>query len=432
MDSNKDTLTMRDSSSHSDRCVVGCEGAIAARFPSEKRSGNRSMNILMCHNYYQQRGGEDQCFEDECRMLRDGGQHVVEYVRHNDDINEMSKVRVAVDTIWSRKSTRDLTRLFEDRKIDLVHVTNSFPLISPAIYFVAAKFHVPVVQALHNYRLLCPAGTFFRDGKVCEDCVGKCTAWPAVQHKCYRGSRLGSATISGMLATHRALGTWRNKVTRYFTLTDFARQKFVENGLPAERIDVKPNCVSPDPGIGLGDEGHAVFVGRLSQEKGIDLLLETWRSMRRPLKLKIIGDGPCLPKVQQAADQDPRIEVAGHLSLDQVCDEVGKASFLVMPSVWYETFGRTIIEAYAAGTPVIATDMGAMREIVVDGVTGLKFKRADANDLREKIDDLLADPARLQKMRINARLEYEQKYTSQHAYSSLIGVYEKALAAPPV
>ena len=387
------------------------------------------MKVLLCHNYYQQRGGEDESFEAEARALEEFGHEVVRYTRHNDAVADMGRLEVAVKTLWNKDSYADLRHLIRRERPAVMHCTNTFPLISPAVYTAARAEGVPVVQSLRNYRLLCPAALFLRDGKVCEDCLGKSVPWPAVRHACYRDSRAATTVVASLSVLHRGLGTWRRDVDLFFTLTEFARRKFVEGGLPPDRIAVKPNCVNPDPGPGDGRGGYAVFAGRLSPEKGIDTLLAAWPRLARPVPLKIVGDGPLADRVMEAAAANPNVEYLGRLPLPELLDVIGGAACLVMPSVWYETFGRTIIEAYAKGTPVIASRLGAMAELVDEGRTGLLFNAGDAADLAATVGRLLADPAALEKMRSAARREFEDKYTAAANYRQSMALYDRAIGA---
>lgn len=386
------------------------------------------MKVLLCHNYYQQRGGEDESFEAEARALAEFGNEVVRYTRHNDAVDAMGRLELAAKTLWNREVYADLRRLIRRERPAVMHCTNTFPLISPAAYAAARAEGVPVVQSLRNYRLLCPGALFLRDGKVCEDCLGKSVPWPGVRHACYRGSRAASTVVASLTTLHRGAGTWRRGVDLYFTLTEFARRKFVEGGLPAGRVVVKPNCVHPDPGPGDGRGGYAVFAGRLSAEKGIDTLLAAWERLARPVPLKVVGDGPLADRVRAAAAANSAVEYLGRRPLPELLDVIGGAACLVMPSVWYETFGRTIIEAYAKGTPVIASRLGAMAELVDEGRTGLLFTAGDAADLAAAVDRLLADPAAAARMRPAARREFEEKYTAASNYRQLMAIYDRARA----
>lgn len=385
------------------------------------------MRILLCHNYYQQRGGEDESFEAEAALLRAYGHDVVEYTLHNDAVETMSRPAAAVKAFFNRAVYRELKSLISQRRPEIMHCTNIFPLISPAAYYAARADNVPVVQSLRNYRHLCPGVYFLRDERICEDCLTKFLAWPGIVHRCYRDSRAASAVVASSYGVHRALGTWRNRVDRYFTLTEFARAKYIAAGWPAEKIAVKPNFVYPDPGPGTGRGGYAVFVGRLSPEKGITTLLEAWRRLPQPIPLKIVGQGPQADEVRRLAATLPHVEVLGHRKLAEALDIVGEAAMLVMPSLWYETFGRTVIEAYAKQTPVIASRHGALAELVDDGVTGMLFEPGNPDDLAAKATALWRHPA-LPAFRRAARDEFERRYQADVNHHCLMQIYRSALS----
>jgi glycosyltransferase involved in cell wall biosynthesis len=383
------------------------------------------MKFLLCHNFYQQFGGEDQSFLDDVALLRSHGHEVVEFTRHNNDIKRGNRIQVAARTVWNHAVYHELRSLIRRERPDIMHCTNIFPLISPAAYQAAHDEGVAVVQALGNYRLLCPSATLMRDGAVCESCLGKIFAWPAARHACYRKSRLGSTVVAAMLTIHRLKGTWGG-VDRYYAPTQMARDVFVRAGMPANRMDVRPYMVHPDEGPGKGEGGYALFVGRLSPEKGIASLLDAWSELRENIPLRIIGDGPCRELVEQAAANDSRIMLLGHLPLEQVYQALRDATCLVMPSIWYETFGRTIIEAYAAGTPVVASRMGAMEELVSHNETGLLFAPGSSAALSQAVLKLWPRPD-LAAMRLKARSEFENKYTSEQNYRSLMSICERTL-----
>ncbi len=390
------------------------------------------MRILAVHNLYQIRGGEDECYEAEIQLLRNAGHQVDEYSETNDRIASLSKVQVASKTVWSDEAYHAVKQQLMQHAYDVMHVQNFFPLISPSVYYAAREQGVPVVQTLHNYRLLCPNALFFRDGQVCEDCLGKAIPYPGVVHRCYRESRTASAGVVAMLAFHRAKRTWLEQVDRYIALTEFARQKFIEGGLPAHKILVKPNFVNPDPGIGTGQGGYALYVGRLSVEKGLDTLLAAWEQLPQPLPLKIVGDGPLAAQVTEATQRLPHVTWLGRRPMAEVHALMGDAMFLVFPSKWYETFGRVAIESFAKGTPVIASNIGAIAELVDADRTGLLFEPANSDDLAAKVEALLAHPTKLAQMRHAARAEFEAKYTAQANYQHLIDIYTKAQFAATV
>ena len=385
------------------------------------------MKVLVCHNRYQRPGGEDVVFEAETALLEAAGHTVIRHERSNHDIEALGRLDLARRTVSNPQEARAVGAIVARERPDVVHFHNTFPLVSPGALRAARREGAAVVQTLHNFRLVCPSADLLRDGRLCEDCIGRTFAWPALRHACYRDSVAASATIAASTAWHHLRGTWSAAVDRYVVPTRIVRDKFVQGGFPADRIDVKPNFVARDPGIGCGEKGHAVFVGRLSPEKGLDVLLEAWRDVPGDTGLVIVGDGPSAPLVQEAARRDPRIEWVGHRSRDEVERIVGAASLLVMPSVWYETFGLCIVEAFARGTPVVASRLGAMAELVEDGQTGALFDPGDAPDLARTVIDLQRNPTRLQRMRGAARAAYEARFSAPANLSMLLAIYERAI-----
>jgi glycosyltransferase involved in cell wall biosynthesis len=385
------------------------------------------MNILVAHNFYKQPGGEDQCVSAEVAMLRNYGHQVTQYCLSNDAIDAMGRVELAARTIWSRRAFCELRQLFQTHRPQIAHFHNTFPLISPSAYYAARAENVRVIQTLHNFRLCCVNALLFRDGEVCEDCLGKAVPWRGIVHRCYRNSYTASAGTAAMVATHRLFGTWRNAVDTYIALSESSRRKLVAGGLPADKIVIKSNFAYPDPGPGEGGEGYAIYVGRLSAEKGVDTLLAAWRQLGVP-PLKLVGDGPIAPAVRAAVAHNTRIEWLRSVPQQAVYDLVGKAAFLVLPSRCYENFPRVVIEAFAKGTPVIVSKLGAMAEIVEDGRSGLHFKPGDAVDLAEKVQRILADPLKLKRMRQAAREKFEQNFTADANHNILMAIYERALS----
>lgn len=387
------------------------------------------MKILVAHNYYQCRGGEDQCFEDEIAQLEAHGHEVIKYTQHNDSIKDRNHFSVALTTLWSRKSYREVLELIREHRPDVMHCTNTFPLISPSVYYAAAKESVPVVQALHNFRMMCPGTYLLRDGKVCEECIGKTFAMPAVRHRCYRGSLAGSITVASLLSLHRLMRSWKKKVHAFYTLTEFSKQKLAGLGVEPDRIVVKHNCVIPTPPPPeYVQRDYAVFAGRLSPEKGIDVMLDAWNKHNPPCKLLIVGDGPLADVVAEAQKNNPMIEWVGQKSLEEVLSLMGSARCLIMPSVYFETFGRTIIEAYSVGTPVVVSRFGAMQELVRDGVTGKLFERGDSADLIRKVNEVISDPELHESMKRAARIEFENNFTADHNFQKLLDIYELAIS----
>ncbi len=379
------------------------------------------MRILIAHNAYQQKGGEDSVVASETALLSSRGDDVAVYTRHNDEIVGMSRVALAGQTIWSSRTEADIAKWVADFRPDVIHVHNTFPLISPSLYHVADKAGVPVVQTLHNFRIFCQQAMFLRDGKVCEDCLGK-LPWRGVVRGCYRDSRVQSAVLGGMQVLHRALGTYRNKVTRYIALSEFSRKKFIEGGLTAEHIVVKPNFVDVPAGTEELRKG-GLFVGRLSAEKGIDVLI---RAMDRvpECQLNVIGSGP----EEEALCSRANIHRLGFLPRDQIFHHMQRAAYLLMPSICYENFPLALVEAFACGLPVIASRMGAMAELIEDGRTGLLFEPSSAEDLAKKIVWAEANPEAMLAIGKHARNEYEAKYTSERNYQQLMAIYIEAIA----
>ncbi len=384
------------------------------------------MKILVAHNFYKQAGGEDQCVAAEVAMLKAHGHQVTQYCISNDAIDTMGSLELASRTIWSRPAFYELRQLLRSTRPQVAHFHNTFPLISPAAYYAARAEDVRVIQTLHNFRLCCVNALLFRDGEVCEACLGKAISWRGIVHKCYR-SRTVSAAVATMTAAHRMLGTWRNAVDVYIALSESSRRKLIEGGLPAHKIVVKSNFAYPDPGPGAGDGGYALYVGRLSSEKGVDTLLKAWRLLGGTIPLKVVGDGPGAAALQQATTQNTEVQWLRDLSHDAVYELAGRAEFLVVPSQCYENFPRVVIEAFAKGTPVIASKLGAMAEIVDHGRTGLHFEPGNPEDLAAKVRWILADSLVLKRMRQAARQAFDQHFTADANHKALMAIYARAI-----
>jgi len=385
------------------------------------------MNILMAHNYYQQAGGEDQVFADESQLLEQYGHHVHRLTMHNDQIDSTPQLKLLGQTIWNWDVYHELRSLIRQHQIQIVHFHNTFPLISPAAYYAAKAEKAVVVQTLHNYRLFCLNALFLRDGKVCEDCLDQPIPWSGIQHSCYRDNQAASAAVATMLTTHRLLQTWQQQVDTYIALTEFARNKLIQGGLPAAKVVIKPNFVDPDPGFGQGEGNYALFVGRLSVEKGIDVLLTAWERLGQKIPLKILGDGALAPQVSDAAEKWLGVEWLGRQPMEQVYALMQSAQFLIFPSKWYEGLPRTLIEAFACGTPVIASNVGTMSSFITPYETGLHFQPGNADDLVTQVEWAISNPQKLAQMRQNARSEFEKRYTSAESYQVLINIYHQSI-----
>lgn len=377
------------------------------------------MRILVAHNYYRQRGGEDAVAESEVALLRTRGHEVEFFSRSNDQVEESRPLAAATEAVWSVKAAEDLSAAIGRFAPDVMHVHNTFPILSPAIYYAANRLRVPVVQTLHNFRLFCLSATFLRDGRVCEDCLGR-LPWRGVARACYRSSRAQSGVLATSLAIHRGLGTYRTRVSRYIALNEFCRGKFIEGGLPADRIVVKPNFVEATPPP-EGPRHGALFVGRLSREKGTVTLRQAVEGSG--LEVDVVGDGPDRSDLQGIEG----IRVHGAATADVVRGWMERAACLVMPSIWYENFPRTIVEAFAAGLPVIASRIGALAELVTHGQTGLFFEPGNSQSLREVLSWAAGHPADMARMGRGARLVYEASYTPEQNYRTLMEVYGQAI-----
>jgi glycosyltransferase involved in cell wall biosynthesis len=381
------------------------------------------MIVLQLHNRYLTRGGEDESREAEVRLLRERGHRVIEYVEDNARVAELGAWRTATRTLWSAESFRKVAALIRQEQPDVTVVHNFFPLISPSVYYASRRHGVPVVQYLRNYRLFCPAATFFRNGQPCELCLGRMLAWPGIRHRCYHGQFAASAVVASMSGVHRALGTWRTRVDAYVALSEFGRRKCIRGGIPERRLTVLPNFVHPDPGVSDGREGGILFVGRVAPEKGLGTLIDAWGMLTSPPPLRIVGDGPDADRLRHRTGGRDRIEWLGRKTMAETLDAMGRAQVLVVPSECYETFGRTAIEAYAKGTPVIAARGGAVEELVEDGRTGFLFDPGNAGALAGQLRAFLAmNAAARTAMRSAARQAYEARFTADRYYAMLMNV----------
>jgi len=386
------------------------------------------MRVLLVHEYYQQPGGEDAVFAAVGEILRRFGHEVAEYTLDNRQLRMMPSLAAAARAIWSLPAQRGLSALIASHRPEVAHFHNTFPLISPAAYYSCRRRGVAVVQTLHNYRLLCPEATFYRGGRTCTDCLARAVAWPGVLHGCYRRSRAGTAAVALMLAVHRGLGTYRRQIDRYIALSRFSKALFVRGGLPASKIRVRPNFLQHDPGIGSDAGGYALYVGRLSEQKGIRGLLAAWRELE-DVPLKIVGDGPLAAAIRGYARGHPELPLTmlGWRPLQEVMGLLKAARFLLFPSEGLETFGQVIIEAFACGVPIVASGQGIAAELVRDGVTGLCFQRGRKGDLAAKARWLWQHPADARRMGGMARAEYDARYSAEASCRGLLEVYQQAI-----
>jgi glycosyltransferase involved in cell wall biosynthesis len=397
------------------------------------------MKILSIHNHYQQPGGEDTAVELETAMLREAGHEVIEYRRSNREVTRFTlgqKALLPQQMIWSTAAHADVRTLVVRHRPDVAHFHNIHFMISPSAYYACQELSVPVVQTVHNYRLLCPAANFLRDGRVCEDCLGKRVPWPGVLHACYRNSRLQTSMVAASLTVHRWRRTWVEQVNRYIVLTEFLRQKLIQGGIPDRLLAIKPNVLHPDPGFDhlAGEEGnYLLYVGRLSEEKGIHTLVDAWRRYahtEQPMPtLRIVGEGPLRRLVATAGHELPSLEFLGQQERSSVLALMRRAKALIFPSICYEVLPLVILEAYAVGLPVIASDLGSAASLIEPGMTGLHFRHGDSEDLAVKIAWMAMHDRERDSMRLRARAEFEGKYTVQQNHRTLVEIYTSLCGA---
>jgi len=382
------------------------------------------MKILLVHNHYLQPGGEDQVFSAETEVLRAHENEVRVYTVHNSRIASMRRLDLAKSTVWNRAVFEELTTILHEFVPDLVHCHNTFPLISPSAYAAAQRLGIPVVQTLHNFRLLCLNGLFLRNGRRCEDCLGRAVAWPGVLHGCYRQSRQASAVVATMLAVHRLRGTWSGAIDTYIAMSEFARAKLVAGGLPADRIVVKPNFLPQDPGVGTHGGRFALYVGRLSPEKGIGPLVELWGRLAPGIPLRVIGTGPL---ETLATGGPPNVEWLGWQPRESVLAAMKDASFLVFPTECYEGLPMVLLEAMATGLPVVASRQGSLPELLQQGTCGMLVPSNRPEEWAGALRWAISHPEPMAAMGRRARESFERSYAPEIGYRQLSDVYQQTV-----
>jgi glycosyltransferase involved in cell wall biosynthesis len=389
------------------------------------------MRILIVHNRYQQKGGEDTVVAAEEWLLRSHG-HQVELLQvDNDHIQDaFSRVTAAVQSIYSLDGKKKMRKVLGSYRPDLVHVHNFFPSLSPSIFIACAEAQVPVVHTLHNYRIVCAASTLFREGKVCEECLSARSFLPGVKHGCYRSNWLGSA-ISGLgMALHAEIGTWTSSISAYIALTQFAADKLGSFRIPPGKIFVKPNFVV-DRGIGNGDGNYALFVGRLSPEKGLQTLIDADQAGSLCMDVVLLGEGPMRPAIEQAASRSgSRLRLKGFVGHEEIVTYMKGARVLFLTSLWYEGDPLVVIEAFSMGLPVIAAAIGNTAATVRAKETGLLYPPGDHAGLSSALEWYAAHPEAVERMRQNARDYYLATHTPEVNYERLLQIYGYASGEP--
>lgn len=402
-----------------------------------------TLKILLVNNYYQSSApsGEDGVFKEEMDLLKstDVGDcdatEVVSYERFNDEIKGYSllkKLTLPIRMIWSTKSYNEMRDLLKKEMPDIVHFSNIWYLISPSAYYACYKANVPVVQTLQNFRIFCANGLLMRNGSVCEKCVGK-LPWRGILYGCFRGSRLLSVPVVLTLSLHKKIGTWKKRVDAYIAATEFGREKYVEGGLPSDKVFVKPNFFTNPPTPSFLNQGYAIFLGRVAAEKGLNVLIDAITVLNEKfnvdLPVKILGDGPLYEEIQKKLldNRFQNVSLLGNKGFDECIEYLKGARFLIMPSLWYEGFPMVIREAFACGKPVIASRLGAMTSIIEDGKTGLFFEPGNASDLALRLKWMLENEKACSQMGRNAHVEFEAKYTAEKNRKILLDIYKQVI-----
>lgn len=381
--------------------------------------------ILMVHNFYQIGGGEHTVFKNEVDLLRSHGHEVIEYTRSNDEL-KASKVKLALSpfsTLWSFKTYREVKRIIKDENIDIVHCHNTFPLISPSVYYAARSQKVPVIQTVHNFRFLCPNGTFYCNGHICEECREKNNFCSALKNRCYRNSLIQTLVVTSMLRLHRILGTY--KKISYIFLTDFNRKKFEKLiDINGDNVFVKPNFVKEqDAGKRDADDAYFVYAGRLEDSKGIKALLEAWCQIEPGYHLHIYGDGPLKDYIKEKANLFPKIEYRGFCPQEIIQDDLRAATATIFPSTLYEGFPMIVAESFSCGCPVIATNIGNHAEMVRRANGGALYNPDSVSELEGAIKYVIENNEKLSRNALNYASE---NLSPQEGYSSIISIYDSA------
>lgn len=385
------------------------------------------MKILQVHNYYQLSGGEDTVVAHEKALLEENGHEVITFYKRNEEINDYSffrKMGLLYSTTWSQDTYNEAMEVIRANRPNVCHVHNFLPLISPSIYKACKDSNVPVVQTLHNYRLICTNGLFLREGKVCEECLGK-SAYHSVPKKCYRNSYAQTYAVARMIEKNKADRTWTKLVDAYFCFTEFAKSKFIASGLPEEKLIVKPNFVAPPSAEATesNPSPYLIYVGRLEENKGIRLFMEISYQLNIPLK--IVGEGP----MEEQLHGLPNIELLGKRAHEEVLELIQHAKALLFPSLCYEGMPMTILEAFAHKTPVIASDLGAMQTIIAHQKNGWLFEPDSASALLSSIQTLLENEEIAEGLSNAAFNDFQKLYSREKNYELLMDTYQRLISA---
>ncbi len=397
----------------------------------------KQYRILQVHNFYQIPGGEDVVVRNEKRLLEEHGHKVYTYYRTNKELNErgiFGKLLLPFKAVYSFRTVKEVKRLIKENHIDIVHVHNTLTMVSPSVFYAAFQCNVPVVQTLHNFRMLCPAGSFFRDNMICEECVSgglKC----AIKHKCYRNSTIQTIVSAMILKIHRLMGTYRR--VNFICLTEFNRNKLLESldsetalkskqAVDASRVYIKPNFTFAEgitPSESQETEEYFLFAGRVEALKGVDIAIKAFEKIPDKM-LYIAGTGPMMEEMQNYVKEHniQNIRFLGYLQKEAMTERFYHAKAVIMTSQCYEAFAMTIAEAYSYGVPVIAGRVGNMDGMVKEGITGVKFQYDSSDDLAQKVREF--ETMDLKALKENAREFYQNRLRPEDNYQKLVAIYE--------
>jgi len=385
------------------------------------------MKILILHNRYKFAGGEEAVVDAEANLLRYQGHKVILFELSNEALENCSifqKLLLPFRCLWSFSSFRKIRRIIKEEKPDVAHIHNTFFLMSPSVYYACRSRKIPVVQTLHNFRFICPLATLYRDGKICRECLGR-GLMMSIKHKCGSKSWLWTLAMLSVINLHQKNKTFKRYIDKYIALSNFSRQQFIQAGYDGKKIEVKPNFINFDPGARKEVGNYALYVGRISPEKGLDVLLEAWKKTGH-LELKIAGNGKELEEFRLYSKRNSlNINFLGQISNAEVFKLIKKSLAVIIPSRCNENFPRIVVETFACGVPLIASRSGALAEIIEDGKTGWLFDSGNSNDLAEKVNYADRERGAVKLLGENARKEFEAKYTVNKNYEILMSIYKE-------
>ena len=393
------------------------------------------MKILLVHNFYRSEiaSGENEVFKAEKKILKEKGHIIEEYIRHSDEIkskNLYSKLKVGLSIAWNHSSYKSISKIVDSFKPDIVHVHNTFPLISPSIFYAIRK-RAAIVLTLYNYRLFCSNAKLLRSGKICKKCLDEQSVLPAIRYGCYRESRIATIPLALKIAIHRKLNTWKDKVDAFISLTEFQKKLMIECGLPKDKIYIKPIPSSRSNIIPWKERDNTIiFVARLSEEKGSITLVKSWIlwGSEAPV-LNIVGSGELEDELKKMAQKHSikNINFLGKLTYEDMKEKIGKAKLTIFPSEWYETFGKVIVDSFSKGTPVAVSDIGSLPDLVTNNLNGIVFKTRNEKSLFEEVKKAWTQQGYLEKLSKEAKNTYDQFYTPDKNYERAVSIYKKVI-----